>query len=44
MIFDLDGMLIPTERLKAIFHARTALELSPPLAEAEVINAFKEGE
>lgn len=43
MIFDLDGTLVQTERLKAISYARSAVELCPhSLTEAEVIEAFKE--
>ena len=43
MIFDLDGTLVQTERLKAISYARAAVELCPySLREDEVIDAFKE--
>ena len=43
MIFDLDGTLVQTERLKAISYARAALELCPrDLTETEVIEGFKE--
>ena len=43
MIFDLDGTLLQTERLKAISYARAAVELCPDkLSEGEVIAAFKE--
>ncbi|MFQ5435328.1 MAG: HAD family hydrolase [Anaerolineae bacterium] len=43
MIFDLDGTLVQTERLKAISYARAAIELCPEnLAEEEVIESFKE--
>ncbi len=43
IIFDLDGTLAQTEKLKALSYARAAVELSPtPLTEAEVIEAFKE--
>ena len=43
MIFDLDGMLVQTERLKAISYAQSAVELCPDaLTEAQVIEAFKE--
>lgn len=43
MIFDLDGTLVQTERLKAISYARAAVELCPDtLTEAEVIEAFKQ--
>lgn len=43
MIFDLDGTLVQTERLKAISYARAAIELCPyDCTEADVIEAFKE--
>jgi len=43
MIFDLDGTLVQTERLKALSYARAAVELCPiQLSEAEVLEAFKE--
>jgi HAD superfamily hydrolase (TIGR01549 family) len=43
MIFDLDGTLVQTERLKAISYARAAIKLCPrDLTEAEVIEGFKE--
>jgi HAD superfamily hydrolase (TIGR01509 family) len=43
MIFDLDGTLVQTERLKALSYARAAVELCPStLGEAEVVEAFKE--
>jgi len=43
MIFDLDGTLVQTERLKAHSYARAAVELCPyDLSEAEVVEAFKE--
>lgn len=43
MIFDLDGTLVQTERLKALSYARAAGELCPHgLSEAEVVEAFKE--
>ncbi len=43
MIFDLDGTLVQTERLKAISYAHAAVELCPDgLTEAQVIEAFKE--
>jgi phosphoglycolate phosphatase-like HAD superfamily hydrolase len=42
IIFDLDGTLVQTERLKAISYARAAIELCPRvLTEAEVIEGFK---
>lgn len=43
MIFDLDGTLVQTEKLKAISYARAAIELCPhDLLEDEVIEGFKE--
>jgi len=43
MIFDLDGTLVQTERLKALSYARAAVELCPySLTEAEVVAAFKD--
>jgi beta-phosphoglucomutase len=43
MIFDLDGTLVQTERLKAISYARAAAELCPhEISEQLVIGAFKE--
>lgn len=43
VIFDLDGTLVQTERLKAISYARAAIDLCPrDLTEAEVIEGFKE--
>lgn len=43
MIFDLDGTLVQTERLKALSYARAAVELCPgDLTEAKVIEAFKD--
>ena len=43
MIFDLDGTLVQTEKLKAISYARAAVELCPQdISEDEVIEAFKE--
>ena len=43
MIFDLDGTLVQTEKLKAISYARAAIELCPQdLREEQVIEAFKE--
>ena len=41
MIFDLDGILVQTERLKALSYAKAALELCPnQLTEASVVAAF----
>lgn len=43
MIFDLDGTLVQTERLKALSYARAAVELCPRrLDQAEVVEAFKD--
>jgi HAD superfamily hydrolase (TIGR01509 family) len=43
MIFDLDGTLVQTERLKARSYARAAVELCPrDISEEEVVEAFKE--
>lgn len=43
IIFDLDGTLVQTERLKAISYARAAAELSGNgLAEEQVLDAFKD--
>lgn len=43
IVFDLDGTLVQTERLKAISYARAAVELRPDdLEEAEVVEAFKD--
>lgn len=43
MIFDLDGTLVQTERLKALSYARAAVELCPlDIDESEVISAFKD--
>jgi HAD superfamily hydrolase (TIGR01509 family) len=42
-IFDLDGTLVQTERLKALSYARAAVELCPrDLTESEVVEAFKD--
>jgi beta-phosphoglucomutase-like phosphatase (HAD superfamily) len=42
MIFDLDGTLVQTERLKAISYAKAAAELCPhEISEGQVIDAFK---
>ena len=42
MIFDLDGTLVQTERLKALSYARATAELCPhEVSEHEVIEAFK---
>ena len=42
MVFDLDGTLVQTERLKAHSYARAAVELCPRhVTEDEVLNAYK---
>jgi beta-phosphoglucomutase len=42
-IFDLDGTLVQTERLKAESYARAAVELCPhEISEGDVLEAFKE--
>ena len=43
VIFDLDGTLVQTERLKAMSYARAAVELCPyQVSEEEVIEAYKD--
>lgn len=43
MIFDLDGTLVQTERLKALSYARAAVELCPyKLSERDAVEAFKD--
>ncbi|HZD57385.1 MAG TPA: HAD family phosphatase [Anaerolineales bacterium] len=43
MIFDLDGTLVQTEKLKALSYAKAVVELCPQeIQEGEVIQAFKE--
>ena len=43
MIFDMDGTLLKTERLKAISYAKAAVKLCPDdITEEEVIEAFKD--
>ncbi|MGD8866914.1 MAG: HAD family phosphatase [Gemmatimonadales bacterium] len=42
IIFDLDGTLVQTERLKALSYAKAAVELRPDLDEAEIVKAFKD--
>ena len=43
MIFDLDGTLVQTEKLKALSYARAAVELCPSeIKESEVLEAFKD--
>jgi HAD superfamily hydrolase (TIGR01549 family) len=42
-IFDLDGTLVQTERLKALSYARAAIDLCPhDITEDEVVEAFKQ--
>jgi beta-phosphoglucomutase-like phosphatase (HAD superfamily) len=42
-IFDLDGTLVKTEKIKAVSYARAALELCPlEISEEQVIDAYKE--
>jgi len=42
MVFDLDGTLVQTEKLKAISYARAAMRLDPGLAESEVVDTFRQ--
>ena len=43
MIFDLDGTLVQSEKLKALSYAKAAVELCPyELSEADVVEAFKD--
>jgi len=42
VVFDLDGTLVQTERLKALSYARAARELRPDLEEQAVIEAFRD--
>lgn len=43
MIFDLDGTLVQTERLKALSYAKAAIELCPIcVTEEEVVEGFRE--
>lgn len=43
MIFDLDGTLVQTEKLKAVSYARAAIDLCPhELTEEEIMEAFKD--
>ncbi|MDJ0784816.1 MAG: HAD family phosphatase [Desulfosarcinaceae bacterium] len=41
MIFDLDGTLVQTEKLKALSYAKAAVALRPELRAADVIEAYK---
>ncbi len=42
LVFDMDGTLVQTERLKAESYARAAYELDGRIAEADVVEAYKE--
>lgn len=42
MIFDLDGTLVQTEKLKALSYAKAAVELRPDLKQDDVFEAFKD--
>lgn len=42
MIFDLDGTLVQTEKLKALSYAQAAVSLRPELNQDDVIAAFKD--
>ncbi len=42
MIFDMDGVLVATEKLKALSYARAASKMSPSTVEEEVIESYKE--
>ena len=43
IIFDLDGTLVQTEKLKALSYAKAAVELCPySISEDDVIDAFKD--
>lgn len=43
MIFDLDGTLVQTEKLKALSYAKAAVELCPDdIGEEQVVEAFKD--
>lgn len=43
MIFDLDGTLVQTEKLKALSYAKAVIELCPQeIQEAQVVEAFKD--
>ena len=42
MIFDLDGTLVQTERLKALSYSRAAVALRPDLTEDQVFDAFRD--
>jgi beta-phosphoglucomutase-like phosphatase (HAD superfamily) len=40
VLFDLDGMLVKTEELKAVSHARSVTELKPDITEDEVVSVY----
>jgi beta-phosphoglucomutase len=42
MIFDLDGTLVQTEKLKAVSYARAAAELKPEVKVADIVRAYQE--
>ncbi len=42
IIFDLDGTLVQTEKLKALSYAKAAVALRPELDEAAVVKGFRE--
>ena len=42
LVFNLDGTLVETEKLKVLFYARAATELSSDLNEGEVVAAFED--
>lgn len=42
MIFDLDGTLVQTEKLKAISYAKAAMTLRPELKEQDVVDGFRQ--
>jgi HAD superfamily hydrolase (TIGR01509 family) len=42
MIFDLDGTLVKTERLKALSYARAAVKLCPEIDKVDVYEAFQD--
>ncbi len=43
MVFDLDGTLVQTEKLKAVSYAQAVAELCPgPLAEMDIVKASKQ--
>ena len=43
LLFDLDGTLVQTEKLKALSYAKAVIELCPQeIQEAQVVEAFKD--